>query len=88
MSSTANARKSEQLVLQRFASTPQKRLADRIKSTVSRISRFFSNDGGLKFNEVIEVLDEMGLKAVDKNDVTISAEEYAALKLFAKKGLE
>ncbi|QBQ54942.1 hypothetical protein [Nitrosococcus wardiae] len=88
MGGNANTRKMRSLVLQRVAEKGQKRIAERIESTVTRISRFFSGNGGLTLDEVIETLDENDLKVVDKDAITISAEEYAALKLFARKGLK
>jgi hypothetical protein len=64
MGESANTRNMKALFLQAVARIGQKTIVARLKTTATRVSRFFSNNGGLTLDEVMAAIDEAGLKLV------------------------
>ena len=83
--------KIQSLILRRLAQEGQRRTADAIGVNDSQLSRFTGGDAGLKFDQLCQMLAELGLTVVQSaggETVTITAEKYNALRVLAREGLE
>lgn len=83
MSESANTRKMRALVLRCVAQKGQKAFVERLQTTPTRVSRFFSDEGPLHFNEILAAIDEMELKLVGADVEVIDREKKKALAVLA-----
>lgn len=58
------------------------------KISEDSVQRYFSGGSGVPIEYIGSLLNALGLKVVKENAVTIEPDEYSALKLLAKKGLD
>lgn len=86
----ATARDFEVLVLRRVAQETQVRLASSLGYSTTQMSRVMSGTAGMPLADVGAMLEALGLAVVhagDEGTVTITADEYQALRTLAVKGL-
>jgi hypothetical protein len=84
MSESANTRKSKALVLQSVAKIGQQSIVARLKTTAARVSRFFSGNGGLTFDEVLAAIDEAGLTIVRADAEMIDLSQKKEKEVYVK----
>jgi len=52
------------------------------------VQKYFAGNSGIPMEHIGALLSALDLKLVDSNEVSVPDDEYAALKLFAKKALK
>jgi hypothetical protein len=82
------ARNTEALIRGQISKKGQKEIAARTPFSETKVCRINSGEAAVRIGEMGPFLDSMDLKLVHKSAIVIPPEEYEALKLFARKGLE
>ena len=84
------SRENESTLLRALATRSQQALADAIGRDQSYISKFQSDNVGLKWSEVMALLDAVGLELFDSTNsrVIVDREEYEAFKTLARRYIE
>jgi hypothetical protein len=77
-------------ILQRIATVKNISVAQAISHDEGHVSRITSGERGLRINEIEGFFNAIGMKVVECNGhmVSVPAEELAALKFLARKGLQ
>lgn len=83
----AIARNIESLIRCRIAERTQSTVAAEAGMSASAVNRVVSGESGVTLDRIGGFLDALGLRIVDAVDVTVPADELAALRLFAAKGI-
>jgi len=78
------------LLLHRIASVKNLAIAQAINHDEGHVSRITSGDRGLRIGEIEGFLSSLGLRVIECSGpvASIPADELAALKLLARKGLQ
>lgn len=78
---------SEALLFPRLAVTKQELIAYVMNVDKSTASRIAHGQAGVRLDKLSELLDLLGLKLVDRNDVVLPVGEYMALKQQAEEAI-
>lgn len=80
----------ESMILRRAGDATYTKVADAIGKDVSTVSRVFSGQSGVQLVDLEAFLAALGLQVVEVggDSVTITAEEYHALQVLARKSLK
>ncbi len=83
------ANKTESMLLRKVAEVSQNTVAEAIGRDNSTVSRIFSHQTGIHIDELEDFLRAMNLTIIEcpGETITISHDEYQALKFLASKGL-
>jgi len=86
----ADTRNTEALILRRLATVKNQAVGEAIGHDDSHVSRIAANERGLRLRELEAFFKALGLRVIecDGATVTLPADEFDALKLFARKALE
>ena len=86
----ARASNLHSLLLQRIASVKNLAIAQSINHDEGHVSRITSGERGLRIGEIEGFLSSLGLRVIECAGpiASIPADELAALKLLARKGLQ
>lgn len=87
---TARSSNLHSLLLQRIASVKNLAIAQAINHDEGHVSRITSGERGLRIGEIEGFLKSLGLRVIECAGpiASVPADELAALKLLARKGLQ